>query len=162
MADKRIYELTEATSIDEDYNFIVDADEGGVYSEAKRIKLATLRGEILSNVETFEITASSGVCTVDFAKIWGNDNIRFFSCKFTFFGYVNIPITGTTYIDFTFNKVCTAGHAGIINALRSYYYNTCLNNEIAILQGVTPIVARVYISSSITGSAIFYLNGTIL
>lgn len=156
MADKRIYELTEATSIDEDYNFIVDADEEGVYAEAKRIELATLRGEILSNVETFEITASSGVCTVDFAKIWGNDNIRFFSCKFTLSGIGTI----NTYIDFTFNKVCAAGHAGIINALRPYsgsYYN-----EIAILQGVTPIVARVYLSSSITGSAIFYLNGTIL
>ena len=156
MADKRIYELTEATSIDEDYNFIVDADEEGVYAEAKRIELATLRGEILSNVETFEITPSSGVCTVDFAKIWGNDNIRFFSCKFTLSGIGTI----STYVDFTFSKVCAAGHAGIINALRSYsgsYYN-----EIAILQGVTPIVARVYLSSSITGSATFYLNGTIL
>lgn len=156
MADKRIYELTEATSIDEDYNFIVDADEEGVYVEAKRIELATLRGEILSNVETFEITPSSGVCTVDFAKIFGNDNIRFFSCKFTLSGI----FTMNTYIDFTVSKVCASGHAGIVNAIRSF--SGMYFNEISILQGVTPIVVRVYLSSPITGSAIFYLNGTIL
>ena len=156
MADKRIYELKEATSIDEDYNFIVDADEEGVFSEAKRIELATLRENILSNVETFEITPLYGVCTIHFAKIWGNDNIRFFSCKFTLSGIGTI----STDIDFIFNKLCPAGHAGIINAIRSYSGNYF--NEIALLQGVMPIVARVYLSSSITGSAIFYLNGTIL
>ena len=111
----------------------------------------------MSNIETFAITPSSGVCTIDFAKIWGNDNIRFFSCKFTLSGG-----TISTYIDFTFNKLCPAGHAGIINAIRSYSGNYGFFNEIAILQGVMPIVARVYLSSSITGSAIFYLNGTIL